>query len=60
MIDAALVNVILDLLPRLLEQPVALEPSDPPFLSRIGRASSVGLPHQDHSLELVDSFGGLC
>ena len=39
------------------QYPCALEA--PLRLSRISRTSGIGLPGQDHALELVDSLGGM-
>ena len=55
-VDAALIDVVFDLGPSLLQQPVALRSGDPPRLSHKSETSGVGLPGQDHSLEVFNSL----
>ena len=60
-VDAAPIDVVLDLRPCLLEQSIPLRSGDPPRLSHKSETSGVGLPGQDHSLKVIDSLGGgLC
>ena len=58
-IDAALIDVELDLLPGPFDQLVALSSGEPPGLSRISKASGVRLALEDHLLEMLDPLGGL-
>ena len=53
-------DVVMDLTPCPLDELVALRSGDPPCLSRILETSGVGLPRQDHSLEVFDSLRCLC
>ena len=46
-VEVGTFDVLVDLLPRLLEQPVPLRSGDPPRLSHKSETSSVGLPGQD-------------
>ena len=59
-VEVGTFDVLVDLLPRLLEQPVPLRSGDPPRLSHKSETSGVGLPGQDHSLEAFNSLRGLC
>ena len=54
MIDTALIDVLLDLHPGFLQQPVALRPGVPLRLSGKSETNGVWLPRQDHYLELLD------
>ena len=59
-VEVGTFDVLVDLLPRLLEQSIPLRSGDPPRLSHESETNSVGLPSQDHSLKVFDSLGGLC
>ena len=55
-INAGLIDVVLDLSPGFLKQPVALRFGDPLRLAPIGKTSGVGLTRRDHSLEPINSL----